>query len=122
MLVVGDGMHAIERVGDINQPALAVDFGDRLLERHPTRDVLVDEQADHLALIGGLDLLRDDHLDPVRPRRRLVSASDDVVVGHGDRTQTAGLRGLEQHVDRRGAVRRVVGVHVQVDIDQRAVL
>ena len=41
------------------------------------------------------------------------------MVGDRDRAEAAVAGGLEQHLDRRRAVRRVVGVHVQVDLDQR---
>ena len=41
------------------------------------------------------------------------------MVGDGDRPEPLIARGREQHLDRRGAVRRVVGVHVQVDVDLR---
>ena len=41
------------------------------------------------------------------------------MVGHRDRAQALLARGREQHLDRRRAVVRVVGVHVQVDVDQR---
>ena len=120
VLVVGHGVHPVERVRHVHEPALALDLGDRLLERQPARDLLLDEQADHLALVGGLDLLGDDHLDPVRPLARLERAGDLVVVGHRDRAEAARLGGLEQLVDRRRAVVRVVRVHVQVDGDQLA--
>ena len=41
------------------------------------------------------------------------------MVGDRDRAEAALARGREEHLDRRRAVRRVVGVHVQVDVDQR---
>ena len=41
------------------------------------------------------------------------------MVGDRDRAETAGPRLGEQHLDRRGAVVGVIGVHVQVDVDQR---
>ena len=118
VLVVGHRVHAVERVRDVDDAALALDLGDRLLQRQPARDQLSEEQADHLALVGGLDLLADDHLDPARLRLRLERAGDHVVVGHGDRAEPARLRGRQQHLDRRRAVGRVVGVHVQVDVDR----
>jgi hypothetical protein len=108
-------------VGDVDEPALALDLGDRLLERHAAWDLLLDEEADHLALVGGLDLLPDDHLDPVLGGlgARLVGAGDLVVVGHRDGAQAPLAGGGEEHVDRRDAVVGVVGVHVQVDLDER---
>ena len=54
MLVVRDRVQPVERVGHIDQPALALDVGDRLPESHPAGDLLLDEQPDHLALIGRL--------------------------------------------------------------------
>ena len=122
VLVVGHRVHAVERVRDVDEPALAADLGDRLLERHPARDLLVDEEADDLALVGGLDLLADDHLDAVLGGlgARVVRAGDLVVVGDRDRAQADVAGGGEQHVDRRRAVVGVVGVHVQVDLDQLA--
>ena len=65
-----------------------------------------------------LDLLADDHLDAVSLRLRLERAGDLVVIGDGDRSETPGPRLGEQHLDRRGAVVGMVGVHVQVDVDQ----
>ena len=53
---------------------------------------------------------------------RLVRARHLVVVGHGDRAQPGRLGRVEQRVDRRGAVVRVVGVHVQVHVDEVAPL
>ena len=41
------------------------------------------------------------------------------MVGHRDRAQAPVACGREQHLHRRGAVVGVVGVHVQVDVDQR---
>ena len=104
----------------VRQPALGVDRVDRLLQRHAARDLLLDEEPDHLALVRGLDLLRHDHLDALRALARLQRARDLVVVRDRDRAQAALLRRLEQHVHRRGAVGRVVGVHVQVAVDELA--
>ena len=64
VLVVGHRVQAVERVRDVDEPALAPDLGDRLLHRHPARDLLLEEEPDHLALLGRLHLLGDDHLDP----------------------------------------------------------
>ena len=70
--------------------------------------------------VGGLDLLADDHLDAVLLGLgpRLERARHLVVVGDRDRAQPLLARRGEQHLDRRRAVARVVGVHVQVDVDQ----
>ena len=50
----------------------------------------------------------------------LQRAGDLVVVGDRDRAEALLARGRQQHLDRRGAVAGVVGVHVQVDVDQRS--
>ena len=70
--------------------------------------------------VRGLDLLADDDLDAVLLglRPRLERARHLVVVGHRDRAQPLLARRGEQHLHRRRAVARVVGVHVQVDVDQ----
>ena len=81
VLVVGHRVQTVERMRHVHQPSLAPDLGDRLLERHPARDLLLDEQADHLALVGRLDLLADDHLDAVRLGPGVERAGDLVVVG-----------------------------------------
>ena len=112
----------VERVRDVDEPALAADLGDRLLHRHPARDLLLDEEADHLALVGGLDLLGDDHLDAVLGGllAGVQGAGDLVVVGHRDRAEADVARGRQQDVHGGRAVVGVVGVHVQVDLDQLA--
>ena len=98
VLVVGHGVQAVERMRHVDQAALTADLGDRLRHRHPPLDLLLDEEADHLALLGGLHLLGDDHLDPdlVRDLTRLERAGDLVVVGDRDRPQPLLLRRLEQ--------------------------
>ena len=121
VLVVGHRVEAVERVRDVDEPALAADLGDRLCHRHPLRDLLLEEQPDHLALLGRLHLLGDDHLDSPHLLRHLARrqrTGDLVVVGDRDRAEAALPRGLQQHLDRGRAVRRVVGVHVEVDVDR----
>ena len=120
VLVVGHRVQAVEGVRYVDEAALALDLGDRLGQRQPARDQLLDEQADHLALLGRLDLLGDDHLDAVLGRLglRVERSRDLVVIRDGDRAEPAVAGGGEQHLDRRRAVVRVVGVHVQVDVDQ----
>ena len=105
VLVVGDGVEAVEGVGDVDQPALALDLGDRLLQRHPARDLLLEEQADHLALVRGLDLLGHDDLDAARPCRAPPGRRRSRC-GRSSRSRPgpARLRGGEQHLDRGGAV------------------
>ena len=58
-------------------------------------------------------------LTPLGLRRGLERAGDLVVVGDRDRAEALLLGRREQHLDGRRAVRRMVGVHVQVDVDQR---
>ncbi len=55
-------MHAVERVGHVDEAALTADLGDRLGQGHPPLDLLLDEEADDLPLVGRLDLLGDDDL------------------------------------------------------------
>ena len=123
VLVVGHRVEAVEGMRHVDEPALAADLGDRLRHRHPLGDLLLEEEADHLALLGGLHLLGDDHLDVAHlggDLARLQRAGDLVVVGDRDRAEAAVAGGLQQHLDRGRAVGRVVGVHVQVDLDQLA--
>ena len=56
-----------------------------------------------------------------RPRARAASSApgDLIVVGDRDRAESLLARCREQHLDRCRAVARVIGVHVQVDLDQR---
>ena len=57
---VRDRVHAVEGVGEIDEPALRPDRGDRVGEGQAARDLLAQEEADHLALAVGLDLLAGD--------------------------------------------------------------
>ena len=50
VLVAGHRVHAVERMGHVDQAALAADLGDGLLEAQPARDLLAQEEADDLAL------------------------------------------------------------------------
>ena len=107
--------------GHVDEPALAADLGDRLGHGHPALDPLLEEEADHLPLLGRLHLLGDDHLD--RRTRSAISRAakrtrDLVVVGDRDRPEAALAGGREQRLDRRRAIGRVIGVHVQVDVDR----
>ena len=71
-------------------------------------------------MLGGLDLLADDDLEPLDALALgLQRAGDLVVVGDRDRAEAAGAGLGEQDLHGGGAVRRVVGVHVQIDVDQR---
>src|SRR5947199_303754 len=93
----GLGLQELQRL-HVNQPALALDLADRLLEREASGDLLLDEQADHLALAPRLDLLADDHLHArlCGLRAGLERARDLVVVRHRDRAQALRARGGEQ--------------------------
>src|SRR5688500_13872012 len=51
-------------------------------------------------------------------RSRLEGPGDLVVVGDGDRAEAHALGRVEQRAHRRGAVGRVVRVHVQVHVDE----
>ena len=119
---VGDRVHAVEGMGQVDEPALLADRGDGVGERHAARDLLAQEEADHLALAAGLDLLAGDHDHAAAARAlgRLESAAEDVVVGDGDRAEPFRLGVVEQlvHLDR--AVVRPVRVHVQVGDDPLA--
>ena len=50
VLVVGDRVHAVERVGHVHEAALARISATVSCRRQPARDLLLDEQPDHLAL------------------------------------------------------------------------
>jgi hypothetical protein len=115
----------VEGVRDVDEPALPPDLSDGLGHRHPALDPFAQEEADHLALVGGLHLLGDDHLDPAdacRDLLRLQCSRDLVVVGDRDCAQPALLGGLQQQLRGGGAVGRVVSVHVQVAVDVLAFL
>ena len=89
----------------------------------PARDLALEEEADHLALLVGLDLLAGDHDEVAAAREvgRLERAAEDVVVGDGDRAEALRLGVVDElgRVDR--AVERPRGVHVQVGDDPRPV-
>ena len=82
-------MHAVERARDRDEPALAADLGDRLLQPHSARGSSPDEQADHLALIGGHDLFADDDLDPPPPYGIKVIVGEEVMTA--DQGEVIGL-------------------------------
>ena len=89
----------------------------------PARDLALEEEADHLALVVGLDLLArdDDQVAVAREVDRLERAAEDVVVGDRDRAEAFRLGVVDElgRVDR--AVERPRGVHVQVGDDPRPV-
>ena len=118
-----DRVHPVERVRDVDDPVLLADRGDRVRERHPARDLLVEEEPDHLALVVGLDLLAGNHdqLAAAGELDRLERAAEDVVVGDGDGSEPFGLGVLDQRLRLDRAVVRPVRVHVEVDDDPVAV-
>jgi hypothetical protein len=111
-----DRVQAVERVRDVHDAALRADRLDRLAERHSARNLLRQEEPDHLALVGGLHLLARDH-DQVPVTCQLdglEGAAEDVVVGDGDRAEAFLLGVVEELLDRDLAVVRPVRVQVQV--------
>ena len=95
-------------MGEVDDPALGADRVDRLAERHPARDLLVEEEPDHLALVVGLHLLARDHDEVAAACEldRLEGAAEDVVVGDRDRAEALRLGVVEQLLDRDRAVVR----------------
>ena len=81
------------------------------------------EEADHLALAVGLDLLAgdDDEVAAARLLDGLERAAERVVVGDRDRAEALRLGVVEQLVDLDRAVVRPRRVHVQVAEDPVAV-
>ena len=116
-------MHPVERVGDVDDPFLLADRGDGLGERHPARDLVPEEEPDHLAVPAGLDLFAGDHDQVAVPREldRLEGAREDVVVGDRDRAEPLRLGVVDERARLDRAVVRVVRVHVQVGDDPLAV-
>ena len=91
---VGDRVHPVEGVGKVDEPALFADRGDRLAEAEPARDLVLEEEADHLALAVRLHLLAgdDDELAARRVVGCLERAAEDVVVGDRDRAEALAPR------------------------------
>ena len=118
-----DRVHPVERVRDVDDPFLLADRRDRLGERHPARDLVPEEEPDHLAVPPGLDLLAGDHDQVAVPREldRLERAGEDVVVGDRDRAEPLRLGVVDERRRLDRAVVRVVRVHVQVGDDPLAV-
>ena len=104
--------------GHVDDAALRLDALERLGEREAARDLLVQEQPDDLAVVGGLDLRADDDVQrqPALDRARagLDAARDRVVIGDRERAEAGRERRVEQLVDGRRAIPRVLAVHVQV--------
>ena len=104
---VGYGVHAIERVGDVDEAALLANRGEGLGEGHASRDLLLEEEPDHLALVVGLHLLAgdDDQIAVARQLRRLERAAEDVVVGDRDPSEPD-LLGVIDELPRPGSSSR----------------
>ena len=120
---VRDRVQAVEGVGDVDEAALLLDRRDRVREGHAARDLLGEEEPDHLALAVGLHLLARDHGQAAVAREldRLERAAEHVVVGDGDRAEPDRL-GLVEHVlDLDRAIARPRGVQVEVGEDPLAV-
>src|SRR6187397_680542 len=111
---IGNGVDAVEGVGEVDDPALLADRGDGVVERQPAWDLLLEEEPDHLALRVGLDFLARDHdqLAAACLLDRLERAAEDVVVGDRDRAEAGLLRVVEQFADRDLAVVRPARVQV----------
>ncbi len=109
--------------GRKTRPALGPDRRQRVRERHAARDLLGEEEPDHLALVVCLDLLArdDDEVAALRLLDGFERAAEHVVVGDRDRAEPLRLRVVEQLVHRHRAVVRPVRVHVQVAQDPVAV-
>jgi hypothetical protein len=107
---------------EVDDPVLLADRGDRVPHRHAPRDLVLEEEPDHLPGIA-LHLLAGDDDEWAVPRELdcLLRAREDVVVRDGDRSETLGLRVVEERLDGDGAVVRVLGVHMEVAEDERAV-
>jgi hypothetical protein len=95
---VGDRMPAVERVGEVDESALRADRRDRVGEREAARDLLFEEEADHLALPVGLHLLGGDDREPAAARERsgLGRSAEAVVVGDRDRPEPDRLGVVDQ--------------------------
>ena len=83
---VRDGVQPVERVRHVDEAALPADRRDRVCEGEPARDLLLEEESDHLALAVGLHLLagNDDEVASARELGRFQRASERVVVRNGD--------------------------------------
>ena len=83
------------------------------------RDLLLQEEADHLALVVGLDLLAGDDDEVAAPRELdgFERTSEDVVVGDGDPAEPDPLGMVQQVLGRNGAIVRPVRVQMEVDRD-----
>ena len=123
-LRVGDRVPAVEGVGDVDEPALLPDRRQRVRERHAPRDLLVQEEPDHLALALGLHLFAGDH---DRAPGRGASSTASCAPANTLWSVTAiapspsASRMVEELGDGDRAVVRPARVHVQVGDDPVAV-
>ena len=103
---VRNGVQPIERVGKVDQPALLADRGDRVAEAHPARDLLLEEEPDHLALVERLHLLsrNDQQIAGARERDGFERSPEHVVVGDGDAAEADPLCVVEKLCGRNRAV------------------
>src|SRR6185436_6483038 len=114
----GRRVEMVEGMRDVDEAALSADALDRLGERQAARHLLVEEEPDDLTVARSLDLRADDDvqwqatLD--RTRAGLGAAGYRVVISDGDRAEARCEGGVEQLVDGRRAIPRVLAVHVQV--------
>ena len=116
---VRDRVQAVEGVGDVDEAALLLDRLDRVREGHALRNLLREEEPDHLALAVGLHLFARNHgqVAVARELDRLERAAEHVVVGDCDRAEPDRLGLIEHVLDLDRAIARPRGVQVEVDED-----
>ena len=120
---VGDRVQAVEGVGDVDEAALVADRGDRVRERQAARDLLVEEEADDLALAV---VFTSSPGMTTRSRSRAGSTASRAppktlwsVTAMPPRPDRLGV--VEQILGRDRAVVRPVGVEVEVESDPLAI-
>jgi hypothetical protein len=98
---VGNRVHAVKGMREIDQPVLLLDCRHGVGEGEAARDLLTEEQPDHLSLAVRLHLLAQDDDKLVVPGEcaRLERAAEHVVVGDGDRAEPDRL-GVHDQVGR----------------------
>ena len=111
--LAADGAFAVrvEGVRHVDQAALLLDARDRFARREAARDVLLQEEADDLALLGK-DLLAHDNGER-SPLLEREGAVDFVVVGNSQRADAASPAHIDDGIVREQAVARVPRVGVQ---------
>ena len=122
VLVVGHRVHPVERMGDVDQAALALDLGDVSCSVIPRGIFSLMNRPMTSPCSAVLTSSATMTFTPKRSAFPAASSApgDLVVVGDRDRAEPLLAGGGQQHLDRRGAVVGVVGVHVQVDVDELA--